>query len=269
MDAWRDAFRLFFRGRTDGFVFRPFTPLHFALIAVVLVGCLLLYRERNASKQCKRRIQQGLFWALVAEQILQHFWLIYAGVYTLDEALPLYICRSAIFAMLLAHLTGHPMLRSVSVYWGFFGGMLASAVPVLYAYEFPHVTNFTFFAGHFLMAWTVAWMIWGQGYTFTRRGLRDALWVTTGFNMLVVVVNPLVGGNYSYFAEPPIWKAFFATVPHSLYILILFSVYALLITIIHLLGVLLQNPKTFPWGPAVEEEPFRTPVLFGTEEIEG
>lgn len=234
MDAIRDRLSYFFRGTWEDYQFQAFTPVHFLLLAVALAGVLLIVRHRQTLRRDDRRIlRKALLTGLVLEQLFQYGWYILAGTFTTGDGLPLYICRTAILALILAFLTDKPRIRSLAVYWGTFGGVLALAIPVIYPMRFPHITNFTYFGGHTVMVWSVAHLLAVDGHRLDRRGLRFSLVFTNLFNLAVFLLNPSLNGNYSYFEFAPVLPELFARLPRSVYVGLVFLTYNLLILLIH------------------------------------
>ncbi len=224
----------FFRGGWEDYVFKAFSPVHFLLLAIALAGSLRIIRSRRRlAADPDRRLKKILLAGLLAEQILQYGWYALAGTFTLGDGLPLYICRTAILALILALVTGRPLLRSLAVYWGTFGGILALLIPVVYPMHFPHITNLTYFGGHTIMVWTVTYILAVEGFTPDAKGLRFCLIFTNVFNLAVLWLNPRISGNYSYFEFAPVWPDFFSALPRPVYIALIFLIYNLLILFIH------------------------------------
>lgn len=242
-----DALRYFTRGAWEDYVFPLFSPVHFVLLVLLAAGGLTIFLRRDDLRASGKKTLRNLFLgSLILEQISQYTWYGLAGTFTLGDGLPLYICRTAIPALILAYTTRNYYVRTISVYWGTFGGFLALLFPVIYPFYFPHLTNFTYFVGHFVMVWSVIYFLAVERYRFTRQGLFFALIFTNLFNYFVYRLNPLVNGNYSYFAYPPVFKETFGGLPAQTYAIIVFVIYNLLILLIHLAGWLVQRKSVRP-----------------------
>lgn len=237
-----DQVAYFFRGGWEDYKFRVFTPVHFFLIGLALVGVILILKYRKELKfDSGSRLKKLFLAGLLLEQILQYGWYALAKTFTLGDGLPLYICRTAIIALILALSTGAPLMRSLAVYWGTLGGVPALLVPVLYPMYFPHITNFTYFFGHTIMVWSVVYILAVEEFRLTREGLVFALTFTNLFNLGVFWLNPKINGNYSYFEVAPVWQATFASWPRPIYITFVFVTYNLLILSIHWIFTRLGN----------------------------
>lgn len=234
MSPFRERLAWFFRGTWEDYVFPSFTPVHFLLLGIALAGILLIIAFRRPLRADQRALlKKALLGGLLLEQVSQYGWYWLAGTFTLGDGLPLYICRTAILALILALVTDWPRIRSLAVYWGTFGGTLALLMPVIYPMRFPHITNFTYFGGHSIMVWTVTWLMVVRRHQLDQAGLRFSLAFTNAFNLAVFFLNPRLGGNYSYFEFPPVFRELLAPMPRPVYVGLVFLLYNLLILFIH------------------------------------
>ena len=155
----------FFRGGWEDYAFSAFSSAHFFLLGLALLGVVIIIKYRQELQRDPRELLKKIFLGiLLLEQILQYGWYVLAKTFTLGDGLPLYICRTAIIALILALTTNKPLVRSLAVYWGTLGGILALLVPVLYPMNFPHITNFTYFVGHTIMVWAVIYIQAVEGF---------------------------------------------------------------------------------------------------------
>lgn len=241
-----NGLRYFFRGGWEDYSFKIFSPLHFVLLAIGILGIVLIVKYQKALRGDPRRwLKKTLLTVLLLEVALLYGWYILAGAFTLGDGLPLYICRTAIIAIILGLTTKSPSIRSLAVYWGTLGGTLALLLPVLYPMHFPHITNFTYFVGHTIMIWSVTYIQAVEGFQLSGRGLLTSLAFTNIFNLGVFWLNPRINGNYSYFETAPVQQSFFETLSRPVYVLIVFLTYNLLIVLIH---VLLTQIGPRLWG---------------------
>ncbi len=149
MSRFTDNLGYFFRGAWEDYVFPIFSPLHLFLLLVLVAGILLIavFREK-IRKDPKRTLRNFLLGGLILEQITQYSWYALAGTFTLGDGLPLYICRTAIPAIILAYLTGNYYAKTLSVFWGSlaaFWQCCSGHIPLL----FPAPHEFYLFYGSF------------------------------------------------------------------------------------------------------------------------
>ena len=242
MNAPIEAIRYFFRGAWEDYVFPFFSVEHFLLLGLLIVVSILIGVNRTKLGADPRHlVRKLLLGSLLLEQVSQYSWYFLAGTFTLGDGLPLYISRTTIIALILSYLTINYYFRTISIYWGTFAGILAVLFPVIYPFYFPHVTNFTYFFGHIVMVWSVVYFLAVEKYRFSKKGLFFALVFTNIFNYFVYRLNPLVNGNYSYFAYPPVFKDALGKLPSGQYSILVFVIYNLLILLIHLIGLKFQS----------------------------
>ncbi len=225
----------FFRYESDGFVFPMYSALHWLLLLLAGGGVFLIYRKRE-----RLRSWTGLRYVLGAGLLLVQL-LLYAWFWNGDANLraagwPLYHCRIAELAMLLALFGGFRFAKTIAIYLGAYGAIFALLIPIMEPYAFPHVTNLAYFMAHLLMLWTVAFLICVDGYHFDKLGLLQAVVFLNLLNLLILLANPLLGMNYAYFSFSPIFTEFFAAWPRGLYVVFLMLLYNLLLCLTFFLG---------------------------------
>lgn len=248
----------FFRGGWEDYAFRAFSIVHFLLLGLAFMGVVLIIKYRRELQRDSQGVLKKIFIGiLLLEQVLQYGWYALAKTFTLGDGLPLYICRTAIIALILALTLNKPLVRSLAVYWGTLGGVLALLIPVLYPMHFPHITNFTYFVGHTIMVWAVIYIQAVEGFQLSGRGLLASLVFTNLFNLGVFWLNPRINGNYSYFEFAPVLESFFDTLSRPIYVLVVFLTYNLLILLIH---VLLKKVGPKLWGQVETQETDSTKI---------
>lgn len=223
------ALAFLFRHEADGFVFPIFGPLHIGLLLVAAVGVLLIIKFRL-------RLRGWLAGALIVTQTLLYGWFMTGDAAIRAAGLPLYHCRIAELAMILALLTPWNFAKTISIYMGGYGAMVALLIPVMEAYRFPHITNFAYFAGHILMLWTVTYLIVIAGYDFTKSELRKIVLFLNLVNGVIYVANPPLRMNYAYFEFSPVFTEFFQSWPRLLYLGVLVGLYNLLLWLTYVVG---------------------------------
>lgn len=228
-------FASFFRYESDGFVFPMYSSLHWLMLLLGAGGVFLIYKKRE-----RLRSWIGLRYVLGAGLLLVQL-LLYAWFWTGDAGFraagwPLYHCRIAELAMLLALFGGFRFAKTIAIYLGGYGAVFALLIPIMEPYAFPHVTNLAYFLAHLLMLWTVAFLIFVDEYRFSGRSLLQAVVFLNLLNLLILLANPLLGMNYAYFSFSPIFTEFFAAWPRGLYLGFLMLLYNLLLCLTFFLG---------------------------------
>lgn len=172
-----------------------------------LVGLVLLLASLVFTLWLTVRLKdcQTYRWMFKLLQVFQivaiYSWYALAVGFPLDESLPLYHCRTAMFVVLL-----WPRASKMKDYFAFLGigGTIAAFVyPVFDPYPFWHVTIFSLIFGH-LALWVNSWAYLLRQDRRQTLSVKDSLVYTLVLNACLVGVNLLTGGNYGFLAQPPL-----------------------------------------------------------------
>lgn len=126
-------------------------------------------------------------------------WYWFAAI-PLSNSLPLYHCRLAMFALLL--LPDGTKLKQYFALMGASGAVFALGYPIMDAYTFPHITAFSFIIGHYaLLVNGLVYLL--NHYDNSLLSRRSIIVYTLGFNLFLVFVNKVTGGNYGILRYTP------------------------------------------------------------------
>lgn len=223
--------RNFFRGKEDGFVFSKYGTLHLLILAIFLFGAYLIINKKlglNIEKKNKS-LMKTFATIILLDQIVLYSWQFGSGRFSFDMSLPLYHCRIAVFFLILGIFTDNRFFKSMTIFWGFFGSLFALTMPDLYAYNFPHYTNFQFFIVHLILGWVVADLLFVEDFTLTKVDLKNVLIFTNIFNLILICVNFILKPvypaiNYGYMiAMPGGMPLFNSNILHMITIVLLFN----------------------------------------------
>ncbi len=195
-----------FRGEPDGFVFKVFSPIHIILIVALIALMVIMHKYKNKFNPKIFRVVTMI--VLFTDRVIMFYWYYTSGVLSLKESLPLYTCRTAVYLLLIYFITKNKFIKNVAVHWSIFGGILAFIYPFLFAYKFPHYTNFSFFIYHMLLILLGYSIVVYDDYKFTYSGFKDVA-IFTGIYLILVrfiVINNVPGSNYAYLRFSPIAK---------------------------------------------------------------
>lgn len=230
----------FFRHQPDTFVFPMYSMLHLLILGIAALGVWLIIVNRQALR-ASNKLRISLAIGLIVVQLALYAWFASGDAALRAAGLPLYHCRVAEIAMVVALLSRHRFAKTIALYLGSYGSFFALLIPIMEAYRFPHVTNIAYFAAHLLMIWTVTYLLFVERYQFERASLQHVLIFLNLLNIVIVLVNPLLNMNYAYFAHSPIFTNTFQSLPRDAYLALLFLVYNLLILMIYCCGKTLST----------------------------
>ncbi|WP_158589218.1 TIGR02206 family membrane protein [Atopobacter sp. AH10] len=239
----------FFRGHEDGYRFPSFSLIHVLLVLLLLAGAYVLFKYRDeirANRRWEKGVKLSFMTLIVLDQVLYIGFCFFSRPDGLQQALPLYTCRAALYTGFLALLTDHKVFKALTVYWGLFGGILPLVYPDMMAYSWPHFTNIHYFLLHFLVFWMANYFLLVEGYDSSRSNSRLLYSLVNAFLLLALGVNLYVKGNYAYLMEAPLLKTFFLEWPKLLYWLFTFSVYNALVWCVQQMCVKILIPQFLP-----------------------
>jgi hypothetical integral membrane protein (TIGR02206 family) len=186
--------------------FQPFTAQHLAavLIGLAVVGGFLAAGRRGGQS---RRLATALlaFLNLSAYPLGQAAWLAFDGHKSLDNILPFHLCDIAAITAGFALLTRHPLLRSLTYFWGLAATLQALLTPAI-TVGFPHWPCIMFFIHHFAVVAAALYIPIVEGWRPKSPVWRSPLEVY-GWSVLylgiAMAVNRALGTNFGFASKPP------------------------------------------------------------------
>lgn len=232
----------FFRGQPDGYVYEFFSFSHILILIVAILGTSLIIIFKDFIKENRKIsliIKYGIILTLLMQQIVLYLWYLFSGYNILEEGLPLYNSRIAIIATALGLLLGNNSFKTLACYWGIFSSVLALIYPGVDPFSFPHYTEISYFIGHIVLAWGVAYIFAIEGFKYTKLNLKQILIFTNVYHLIVLIFNMILGSNYCYLNRTPIGLG--KDWPEFIYVFVIMSVYNLVICISFILIKLLSS----------------------------
>ncbi len=231
----------FFRGEPDGFVFKIFSPIHIIILLTLLILMILMYKYKN--KLNPKKFTLITMSMLLIDRMIMFYWYYTSGVLSLKDSLPLFTCRSAVYLLLLYFITKNRFIKSVAVYWSLFGGIIALIYPSMFAYKFPHYTNFSFFILHMLLIIAGFSIVLFDNYQFDIKGFKNVAMFTVAYLLVVkfFVVNLIDGANYCYLRESPIFKDALVNMNTYMYSLVVILTNIAIFYILYSISKLIQK----------------------------
>ena len=189
-----------------------FSPDHLVFIAGLILIALLFIKFRDQIKENKNRFTRIILIISLGQQILLYTSYFYILQFDLGESLPFHISRitslMGIFYLLTRNKKIFPVLAFFSMYaWTSF--LYPSRV-----YGISHPIGISFFINHVV---TLLLPFYGI-YVFEERIQREDKWKAFSWFLIylafVMLLNPLVDGNYFYLKHKPL----LGSLPNSIYI---------------------------------------------------
>lgn len=190
----------FFRGTEEKVNFILFSNIHIMLLIVALLGSLLILKSKKDNR--KLEILIGAF--LLSQQLILYSWYLITKYRLLSEGLPLYHCRIAIITMGFGLIFKKKMLIKIGSYWGIFGSISALLFVGLDPFYFPHMTQFSYFIGHYFLLWGAIYLLWIKQIGMNKTDYKNALIFTNIYHIAMFFFNKMIDGNYGYMSLSPI-----------------------------------------------------------------
>jgi hypothetical integral membrane protein (TIGR02206 family) len=181
--------------------FEPRSTFHLVTVlgcvAVMAAWCVTGKRLLLQSPEAERRFRVRVAWFLIAWQAFATIWRLLPENYTLEESIPLHLCRVVGWVVPFMLLTQSRRLRAVVYFWGLGLSTQGFFTPVWHD-GFGHVGYWLFWMGHTCIVGAAAYdiTVHGWGPRFRDWGFA-ALWGLI-YAGLVIAFNLGLGTNYSY-----------------------------------------------------------------------
>lgn len=186
--------------------FHPFTAEHlYAVLTGSVVIALLIFLGKMEGKKRLFATWVLAFINLAAYPLSLAAWLSITTDKSLDNILPFHLCDIAAITGGFALLTRHPLLATLTYFWGLAAtiqGLLTPAITV----GFPHWPFIMFFVHHFVVVGTALYLPIVEGWRpkkpFWRSPVEVLLW-SLAYLASAITVNHVLGTNFGFAAGPP------------------------------------------------------------------
>jgi len=184
--------------------FEPRSTFHvltvLGCVLVIVLWCVAGRRLLTRSPDAEHRFRVRVAWFMIGWQAFATVWRLLPENYTLDESIPLHLCRIVGWVVPFMLLTQHRRLRAIVYFWGLGLSTQGFFTPVWHD-GFLHAGYWLFWMGHTIIVGAAVYdiAVHGWGPRFRDWGFA-ALW---GLNYagLVIGVNLWLGTNYSYLGK--------------------------------------------------------------------
>ncbi|HQO01275.1 MAG TPA: TIGR02206 family membrane protein [Spirochaetota bacterium] len=185
--------------------FRTFSGIHLVALGVLFAaGAVFLFSgTRCRSISCRRNFRLSMACFLIALEIAEYSWKAAAGEWSLQNGLPLHLCRIGVYVTAAMLITGNRYLFELSYFWSLGGALNALITPTLSGSNFPHLLFFKFFISHGLLILAALYMMLIERQRPYRSSVVRVIGVTHLYAGTIAVINSLLGSNYLYLCGNP------------------------------------------------------------------
>lgn len=184
--------------------FRPFGLAHLVVmtLTIALPFVLAAFVRKTRWPRCERVVARLLAVLLLVNYLGYELYLASTVGLTWEKALPFQLCDWAMFAIIVALLTGRERWLEVAYFWGIGGTAQAIITPDL-KYAFPDIRFLSFFVGHSGIVIAIAFVMIMRKF----RPHFSSIWRTFAWSevyfVVTIVVDLITGVNYGYLLHKP------------------------------------------------------------------
>lgn len=184
--------------------FRPFGLAHLVVmtLTIALPFVLAAFVRKTRWPRCERVAARLLAVLLLVNYLGYEIYLAMTVGLTWEKALPFQLCDWAMFAIIVALLTGRERWLEVAYFWGIGGTAQAIITPDL-KYAFPDIRFLSFFVGHSGIVIAIAFVMIMRKF----RPHFSSIWRTFAWSevyfVFTIVVDLITGVNYGYLLHKP------------------------------------------------------------------
>lgn len=200
-------------------------PGHWVYLIGFAIASYCLYAKRHVIRRHRDRADKILAIVVIAQQLLLYTTYVFLYDFDLAESLPFHICRITSIFILLYLLTKKRHYYIIGTAFGIFA--LLSFLYPTDVVPINHPIGLSFFISHTV---NLLFGIYGHitaGYMIENRDILTAMKAFFVYFFFVYLFNPLVGGNYFYFRDKPV----FGDLPDLFYVPVALATSLLLIFI--------------------------------------
>ncbi|MCT4563102.1 MAG: TIGR02206 family membrane protein [Maledivibacter sp.] len=228
---------LFWNNTVGRGIYDSFSKSHILTLCFILGLIFLMFSNKERLREPNTRVKIGrvLAFILFLQSFFLHFWYIERGVFTIQESLPLYLCRITVILCIFMILKESYSIFQVVYFWGLGGASQALLFPDTGGFLFPHWMFIEFFVGHGAILIATFFMIIAYEYKPTLKSLKKTFHWSYIYLAFVGIFNYIVDGNYSYLRSKPLASSVLDYFPpYPYYIPILVAGMFLIFTLIYI-----------------------------------
>lgn len=186
--------------------FLPFTPDHaYTTLAGVFIIVTLLWAGKRSPRSRNLAAALLAFSNLISYPLNQVAWMSLDGPVALDNLLPFHLCDIAAVIAGFALITRHPLLCSLTYFWGLAATLQALITPAI-ELGFPSLPYFSFFLQHYAIVATALFLPivdgWRPKTPFWKSPVE--IYAYSVFYLLfALALNTWLGTNFGFASHPP------------------------------------------------------------------
>lgn len=177
---------------------------HLLYLSILFIFSLLLFLNPQSVKQHRKTITKTILVVSLLQQMLLYGYFIIFDKFTLAESLPLHLSRITTLLIILYILLRKRVLFSLITYFSLFA-WLSFLVPTDIQ-PITHPLGISFLINHVITVLIPFYIIIAYQIKIKSSDKYIAFASFIVYLMTVYFINPILGGNYFYLVQKPIFK---------------------------------------------------------------
>lgn len=174
---------------------------HFTYLVIIVVLVIATVYFRNSIKKYEKAVMIGILLITILQWVVGNAYHVYFGTYTLEESLPLHICRLVCLLIIIQFFLRKNWLDQVIFFWGLFAyGAFIYPVDISRP---THITGITFLILHSLNVLFPLIRYFTVGFLPTFKGSMIASALFAVYLPAMAVTNRWLDSNYFYIEDRP------------------------------------------------------------------
>ncbi len=170
------------------------------LLSFIFLIILVIYFRHFLSRHMKK-IYIIFFTLAVFQRVLINFWYVYNDFYTLDNSLPLQICRVVVWLIIIQCILRTKFLNHIIFYFGLFAA--AAFVYPIGIMPFYNIAGIAFFIMHAInLLFPLVMYVTGE-FKPSIKGALAAGGMFTIYYVGMIAINDVTHGNYFFIEQRP------------------------------------------------------------------
>jgi len=196
----------FWKSTVRGDPFKLYSLEHIIALSLILgiIIFMFIYKDKLRNINTRRKVGGIIGCVLFLQTFFLHFWFFQSGTFSLQESLPLYLCRITSILCIFMILKENFSLFEIIYFWGLGGATQALLTPDTGGFQFPHWIYIQFFIAHGGILISIFFMMIAYEYKPNFNSLKRTFKYSYVYLFIVFIINYLVGGNYSYLRTKPL-----------------------------------------------------------------
>ena len=185
--------------------FQAFSGLHWALLAVFVVGLVVVIAWGRSHRGTPRELPARRAYAVVLGLVVVTMLVYYAvepSGFDLGTSLPLELCDLAEITAVIALWTRNPRATAFTYYVALTLSVQGILTPSL-GQAFPSPRFLGFWTLHLLVVWAAAYLTWGLGFRPTWALYRFTCLVLLAWALVAYPLNEVLDTNFGYLNRKP------------------------------------------------------------------